>query len=444
MPLLKYADEDKVRRALWMQFMNRAHPANEEVLKKLLALRHRYATILGFSDWASYNAGDKMLDDKQKVARFIDRVAAIARPRMEKEVVELLERKKQDDKKAKQLKSWDRFYYVIKLQKERYGVDSQEVRQYFDYPRVKQGLLDVNQSLFGVSFRKVDAAPVWHPSVEAYDVLEQGKPVARFYLDMHPRDDKYGHAAAFTMLSGVAERQLPSATLVCNFPDPSSGGPALMEHGDVVTFFHEFGHLMHHLLSGRHRWVTLTAFNVEWDFVEVPSQLMEEWAWHPDVVQRFAIHHETNKPIDKELVRKMRRADEFGKGVHVMRQMYLAALSLQYHDRDPKNLDLLGVIQELHERYSPYPYEKGTHFFANFGHLEGYSSTYYTYMWSLVLVKDLFTKFEQAGIMDPATASSLRSQVLAPGAERSADDLVLGFLGRGYSFDAFQNWLERD
>lgn len=444
LPLLKYADQENVRRALWLQSVNRAHPENEPVLKKLLTLRHQYATALGHADWASYNAGDKMLDDKQKVAQFIDRVAAIARPRMARELTDLLARKRQDVKRADTVRSWDRFYYVIKLQKERYGVDSQVVRAYFPYERVKQGVLDVNQALFGITFRKVDDAPVWHESVEAYEVLEAGTPIARFYLDMHPRDGKYGHAGAFSMLSGVAGRQLPSATLVCNFPDPSKGGSALMEHGDVVTFFHELGHLVHHLFSGRHRWVTFSAYNVEWDFVETPSQLIEEWAWSPDVLRRFALHYQTNQPIDEALVRKMRQADEFGKGVDVMRQMFLAALSLHYHNQDPQNLDLLGVIQQLRERYSPYPYEEGTHFFANFGHLEGYSSTYYTYMWSLVLVKDLFARFEQGGIMNADTAAAYRRAVVAPGASQDAVDMVASFLGRPHSFDAFHKWLERN
>jgi thimet oligopeptidase len=305
-------------------------------------------------------------------------------------------------------------------------------------------LLGLNQRLFGITFQKVEGAPVWHDSVDAYDVLDGSEVIARFYLDMHPRDGKYGHAAAFGMYSGAAGLQLPSASLVCNFPDPSDGGPALMEHRDVVTFFHEFGHLMHHLLSGKHRWVTFSAFNVEWDFVETPSQLMEEWAWSPDVLQQFAIHHVTKKPIAAELVRKMRAADEFGKGVHVTRQMYLAALALAYYSQDPAKLDLLGVIEELRGKYSPFPYEKGSHFFANFGHLEGYSSTYYTYMWSLVLVKDVFTKFAQAGMMHTPTAQAYRQAVLSAGASQNATDMVTAFLGRPYAFDAFKSWLERE
>ncbi|MBW2459251.1 MAG: peptidase M3, partial [Deltaproteobacteria bacterium] len=270
------------------------------------------------------------------------------------------------------------------------------------------------------------------------------KVFARFYLDMHPRDGKYGHAAAFQMYAGMSGIQHPSATLVCNFPDPSKGGPALMEHRDVTTFFHEFGHLMHHLLSGRHPWITSSAFNVEWDFVEVPSQMMEEWAWDSGVLQMFAVHHQTGKPIEAELVKKMRAADEFGKGVHVTRQLFLAALSLAYYSRDPAKVVLLDVIKELRGKYSPYPFVEGTHFFANFGHLDGYSSIYYTYMWSLVLEKDLFTKFKTAGLMHLPTAKAYREKVLSPGGSRDAKDMVSSFLGRPYAFNAFQEWLERE
>jgi len=443
-PLLSYADDEKTRKAMFIEQMNRAYPANEANLKKLIELRHEYATILGFPDWASYNAGDKMLDDKKKIAEFIDKVAGIAKPKSDKELVDILARKKKDVPRAKTVQSWDRFYYVGKLQKERFGVDPQAVRAYFSYPKVRDGLLALNQKLFGVTFRKLDDAKVWHPSVDAYEVLEDGKVFARFYLDMHPRDGKYGHAAAFQMHSGVAGRQLPSASLVCNFPDPSEGGGALMEHRDVVTFFHEFGHLVHHLLSGRHPWVTFSAFNVEWDFVEAPSQLMEEWAWDPAVLQLFAVHNETGKPIEAELVKKMRAADEFGKGVHVTRQMFLAALSFAYYSRDPAKLDLLAVLKELRGKYSPYPYAEGSHFFASFGHLDHYSSIYYTYMWSLVLEKDLFTRFTKAGLMDLPTSKAYRDAVLAAGASRDAKDMVTTFLGRPYAFDAFQAWLERE
>jgi len=215
-----------------------------------------------------------------------------------------------------------------------------------------------------------------------------------------------------------------------------------MEHSEVVTFFHEFGHLMHHLLSGDQDWVELSGINCEWDFVEAPSQVNEEWARSYEVLTRFAKHHETGEVIPKELVEKMNRAESFGKGVHVMRQMFYADLSFEYHAQDPSEMDLLEKLKEIQAKYNPYPYEEGTYTFANFGHLEGYSSMYYTYMWSLVIGKDLFTRFEKEGVMNAQTARDYRQAILAPGGARDAAKMVEDFLGRSYSFDAFQAWLQ--
>jgi thimet oligopeptidase len=442
-PLQNYADKEQVRAAAYKKFLERAYPDNVKTLEKLLALRHEYATILGYAHWADYNAEDKMAKDAKTIGDFIDRIADIARPRMERDLEDILARKQKDQPDADTVRVWDRFYYVKKIQAERFGVDSQEVRQYFDYPKVKQGLLEINEKLWGVEFARVEGAPVWHEDVEAYDVMQGPKRLGRIYMDMHPREGKYGHAAMFQVFTGFTATQLPAASMVCNFPQPSDEGPALMEHGDVTTFFHEFGHLMHHLLASGYRYANLSGLNCEWDFVEVPSQLMEEWAWDPVVLRMFAKHHETGEPIPIRLVEKMRAADEFGKGVHVMRQMFYAGLSFAYHNRDPEDLDLLAMLKKTQERYNPYPYEDGTWVYANFGHLEGYSSMYYTYMWSLVLAKDAFTMFQKHGLMDEEIAARYRKYVLEAGGAVDAKLMVENFLGRESTFDAFRKYLEK-
>jgi thimet oligopeptidase len=224
--------------------------------------------------------------------------------------------------------------------------------------------------------------PVWHESVIAYRMLSGDQQVGSFYLDLHPRDGKYSHAAMFPLVSGLVNGAEPQAALVCNFPDPAkSAGPALMQHSDVRTFFHEFGHLIHHLLARSSKWVNQTGISVEWDFVEAPSQLLEEWVWDPAVLSRFAKHIENGQPISADLVAKMRAAEEFGKGTHTMRQLKFAALSYELHARDPKSLELVAVAKDIDKRYSPYPFVPGTYEYASFGHLEGYSSMYDTYQW---------------------------------------------------------------
>lgn len=440
MPVASYAEKEKTRKALYLEYLNRAVPANQENLKRLLALRYEYATLLGYSDWAEYNAKDKMARDKETVATFIDKVADIARPRMKDDVRAMLRRKKRDLPGATAVRAWDRFYYANRIRAEKYGVDAKELRKYFAYTRVLEGILALNERLFGVTFEKVEA-PVWHEEVEAYNVVEDGKTVGRFYLDMHPREGKYTHAAEFGMLPGIPGRQLPSAALVCNFPRPAEGVPALLEHDQVVTVLHELGHLMHQIIAGRHPWVTLTGIACERDFVEVPSQLLEHWGWSFEVLKELAIHHETGETIPEELVAKMNEADKFGQGAQVMRQMFYAGLSYTYHASDPAGMDLDGVVREMQKKYSPYPYEKNTHVYASFGHLEGYSSLYYTYMWSLALSEDLFLRFKNEGIMNPETAADYRKKVLEPGGTVDAMDMVTSFLGREHTFDALAAYL---
>ena len=443
-PVQSYARKESLRRDLYLLFLTRAYPANHKNLKRLLALRHAYARALGYTDWASYNAEDKMVKTKQVIASFIDRIAKLARPRMQADLRAVLKRKRKDNAIAPYVGAWDRFYYVQKIQAERYGVDPAEVRAYFEFHRVKKGILDLAQQLFGVTFRQVHTM-VWHPSVDVFDVYREKKLIARFFLDLHPRPGKFSHAAEFTVLSGVKDRQLPVAALATNFPDPSKSarGPTLMEHGQVSTFFHEFGHLMHQLLSGNKTWVSQSGITCEWDFVEAPSQLLEEWIWDAKVLAPFAKHYKTGKSIPEALVARMRKAKEFGKGMHVMRQMFYAALSLAYHSRDPKRLNLFNVLKRTQRRYNPYPYQRGSTVFANFGHLNGYSSMYYTYMWSLVLAKDLFTRFEKEGLLNTQVAADYRAAVLAPGGTRDAVDLVKTFLGRKHSFEAYKRWLAR-
>jgi thimet oligopeptidase len=444
-PVQKYAQDESLRRELTKKFLSRGYPKNDATFKEILNLRQETASLLGFENWADYNAGDKMVGNAKAIEKFIADITAIAKPRGERDVAELLVRKKKDNAQALAIQTWDRFYYVGKVREEKYGFDAQTVRPYFEFSRVTKGIMDLYGDLFGVKFVRNNERPVWHRSVRAYDLYSGEKKIAEFFLDMHPREGKYKHAAMFPLRTGVQGGELPSASLVCNFPEPSeTGEPALMEHTQVVTYFHEFGHLVHQLLANGSKWANLAGINVEWDFVEAPSQLLEEWAWDPDVLARFAKHIETDEPISKDTVKKMRASSEFGKGAHVMRQIFYTALSYGYHAQDPKNLDLLAYQKEVQEKYMPYPYIEGTHTYAGFGHLNGYSSMYYTYQWSLVIAKDIFTKFKSAGLLDAGVAQQYRESILAPGGARDAADLVKTFLGRDSNLDAYRQWLESE
>lgn len=435
-PVRMFAHDADLRHEMSVAFLTRGHPQNEPLLQEMFALRHELATLVGYADWASYDADVKMIDSGPAIPEFIDQIAAAAAEPMERDLAVLMARYRQDRPDATEIPGSDASYYQEVVRREQYDVDAQQVRRYFDFAQVRQGLLEVTGRLFGLSYLPVPDAPVWHEDVTAYDVVETGstEPFARIYLDLHPREGKYKHAAQFTLTDGVAGRQLPEGVLVCNF---SRG---LMEHDHVVTLFHEFGHLVHHVLGGRGEWARFAGVATEWDFVEAPSQMLEEWAWDADILASFATD-ESGMPIPADLVARMRDADDYGKGIYARVQMFYAAMSYWFHTDRPA--DLTAAMRELQARYSPFPYVEGTHMFASFGHLGGYTSAYYTYMWSLVIAKDLFSAFDPADLFDPEVAGRYRDRVLAPGGAQDAADLVADFLGRPYSFDAFAAWLAR-
>ncbi|MFL6277219.1 MAG: M3 family metallopeptidase [Blastocatellia bacterium] len=442
LPVFSYARSEALRLAMHLEYHNRAYPQNIEVLNRMLHRRNELATLLGFASWADYITADKMAGSARVASNFIDRIIEASRARAEGDYLQLLKRKRQDDPGAEIINAWETSYYAEQVRQTAFDFDSQSVRPYFAYERVKQGVLDVTATLFGVCFERVTGAPVWHELVECWQMYDGDNLVGRFFLDMHPRPNKYNHAAHFGIRTGVANRQIPEAALVCNFPGGIPDDPGLMTHDDVVTFFHEFGHLIHSLLAGRHQWIGIGGISLEQDFIEAPSQMLEEWAWDATTLQTFARHYQTDEPIPAALVRQMKRAKEFGKGLHVRRQMLYAKLSLSVHERDPQQVDTDAMVRNLTEQYMPFPFVEGTHFQTAFGHLDGYSAMYYTYMWSLVIAKDLFSKFDRQAMLAPGVARQYGETILAPGGSRPAAEIVKDFLGRPFNFAAYQAWLD--
>ena len=433
-PLRTFCADAQARRDLTMEFLTVGWPANDALLHELFDLRHELAQLLGYETWADYDAEVKMIKEGGAIPVFIEKIAdaALESGVRDREVV--LARMRADVPDATAIDSADLAYYANLVSKEQLEVDAQLVRTYLDFTKVRAGLLEVTGRLFGLRYEPAADAVVWDEAVAAYDVYraEGDEPLGRIYLDLHPREGKYKHAAQFDLVTGVSGRQLPEGVLVCNF---SRG---LMEHDHVVTLFHEFGHLVHHVLAGQQEWFRFSGVATEWDFVEAPSQMLEEWAWDADILQTFATN-EAGEPIPADLVRRMRRADDFGKGYLARTQMFYAALSYWFHTERPA--DLTARTRELQAQYSLFPYIEGTHFTCAFGHLEGYSSAYYTYMWSLVIAKDLFSAFDRSNMFDAEVAGRYRDRVLAPGGSKDAADLVADFLGRPYTFDAYAAWL---
>ncbi len=445
-PFRKYGEDLQARKALYIEFMNRGYPKNDEVLHKLLRERHEFATTLGYKDWADYDTEKKMIKNGQAAADFVEKITKAAARRARHDYDEILARKRKDHPGAKSVEDWESPLYAEKVSREQYAFDSQAVRPYFEFTQTRDGLLAITAQMYGIEYRAVPDAPRWDPSVDVYDVYASGggEKLGRIFLDLHPRAGKYKHAANFDLVPGVKGVQLPESALVCNFPDPAKG-EALMEHGDVVTMFHEFGHMMHAILGGQQHWAMFSGTATEWDFIEAPSQMFEEWAWDPAVLATFAKHVKTHEAIPAALVKKMRRAHEFGKGADARKQMFYAALSLDLHrEADPDKIDLVSYMKNLQAKYAPFPYVEGGHFYDNFGHLNGYAASYYTYMWSLVIAKDLLTPFKAHGLMDPETDHKYRDDILAKGGTRDAAVLVHDFLGRDYDFKAYEAWLNAE
>lgn len=434
-PVMSYATDEGLRRRLYEANLNRAHPANDELLRKIFADRAELAALLGRPNYATLITEDKMIGSPANAGKFLDDIAAVVEAPARRDLGKMLARLKAIDPAAKTVPAWSTAYLSQLIRKERYAVDPQEVRQYFAYDNVREGILRLTQDLFGVQIRKWDT-PLWAPGVEAYEMLEGGKVIGRFYMDNHPREGKYTHANVIPIRTGLTGRAVPVGILVCNFPagDHKTG---LMEHRDVETFLHEFGHLLHLMFAGRQQWAQQGPFGLEWDFVEAPSQMLENWVWDYETLKRFAVNAK-GEPIPAALVEKMNKARGFTEAFGDARQLGLSAASLAYHLSPPGEADLTGVYRTAYDRYSPIPMPGGVHPQASFGHLTGYSAIYYTYMWSKTISSDLFTRFEREGLRNPATARRYREMVLAPGSSRPAAALVADFLGRPLSLDAYK------
>jgi thimet oligopeptidase len=444
-PPLTFAKSDALRRSLWEAFVSRGYPKNRDVLLDMMQTRYQIAALIGYSSWADYNAADKMMTNGKNIASFIHDLDSTTRPVAQREFAMLLAEKRKTNPEASQLSGYDFFRITELVRRSQYDFDSQTVRPYLPYNQVKKGLMDTAATLFHISFRQELNAPAWDPSVETWDVIENGKAIGRFYLDMHPRKGKYTHAQMAPVLDGIRGRQLPEAILICNLPETTATDPGLMDYGDAVTFFHEFGHLMHHILGGQQQWAGISGITMEADFVEAPSQMLEEWMHSPQVLASFAHHYKTGEPVPADLVARMNRANAFGRANSVALQNALSAISYDTYKDNPQTTDLDAIPLNDFRHYTLFaPIPADAHFYASFGHLAGYSSAYYTYMWDKVIAEDFFQQFDHQNLLAGDAPMRYRRLVLEPGGSMSANDLVKNFLGRPQNTAAFQKWMEEE
>jgi thimet oligopeptidase len=440
-PVMTFARNHELRKRMLTAYNTRAYPENKEVLLALLSTREEIAHTLGFASWANLATADQMIGSAAAVREFIAKLEEVSREGAAREYAMVLAFAKKRQPELAEIDIASRAYWFEQFRRAEFAFDSQEVRPYFPYAQVEAGVLATAAKLFRVEFRPAPQLAKWDAEVSAFEVYDHGRLAGKFYLDMHPREGKDKWFSASPIVVGARGRALPEAALVCNFPKTTESDPGLLQYSDVVTFFHEFGHLMHAILGGQTEWAGQSGFATEGDFIEVPSQMLEEFFRDAALLQSFAKHWQTGEVLPAATIARMNRASAFGRADWVRSQLFYTTLSLEVHDRPAAELDLDAQMKEIYTRMQPYTWLDGNRMYASFTHLTGYSSNYYTYAYDKVIALDCFKQFDAADLLGEAKALHYRREILEPGGSKSGRELVLNFLGREQQFSAFADWI---
>ncbi|KAJ2592927.1 metalloendopeptidase [Coemansia sp. RSA 1722] len=447
-PVLEYAKRETTRYRIWFTNKTRC-PKNIKLLQEAVELRRKCAKLLGYKNHAEFKLKDKMAKMPEAVMEFEHNLLEKLQSLADKEMEELETLKKADKEAVGEVyngfNDWDFSYYNNVIKQNKHNIDMEELKQYFSLNSVLAGILGTYENMLGLRFVRVENTPVWHPDVQMYEVwnAEVNTFAGHFYLDLHPRDNKFSHAAAwplrkrFVMPDGSFE--YPVSALVTNFPKPTSSAPALLTHDDVVTLMHELGHVFHNICA-KAKWSRFSGTSVERDFVEAPSQMLENWAWDPSVLQKFAVHYKTGEPISKELTSKLVAAKNVNSGMNNLRQIFFGLYDMQIYSTD-EDLDVNKLYNDMLEKISRRKIgDKDTVWpVATFGHIiSGYDAGYYGYLWAEVFSADMFeTRFAKEGLDNKQTGKDYRNEILLPGGSRDAALSLERFLGRKPQSDAF-------
>jgi Zn-dependent oligopeptidase len=440
MEVSDHAVSDATRKLMFYRYNNRAYPQNITVLDSLLYYRQRYAKKLGYKSYAAYALTDKMAANPQNVWNFENNLIQKLTPQVKSDIASIRSLKHQmHPELPDSIFAWDVRYYKNVLLDTKYQLNTEALKEYFEMNETINGLFDVYHRILGITVKEITGRPTWYNKVKTFEMYVGAKKVGNFYFDLYPRQDKYTHFACFPISQAnvsAGRNILPAAALICNFPEGINGDPTLLSHDDVITFFHEFGHLVHFLVVRSD--LASQPYTIKPDFVEAPSQFLENFCWDYNVLKIFAKDYKTGAVLPDTLFKKLKATQHVLDGNAYMQQLYYGSIDFTFEDKydSIRGKDLVSVAKNLfHMTQIPFP--DGTHMIASFGHLNSYGANYYGYLWSRVFAQDIFSVFEKNGVMDPKTGERYRKEILEVAASEEEMDMLQHFLGRAPNSDAF-------
>ena len=444
-PFMSSAKSEKARKALQEKFARRGGKENVKLLEDTVELRRKQAALLGFKRYPDYVLPVRMAKNYETLEAFLKNLQKEVTPLAQADIQAYLKLKEETTgQKADEMTAWDLPYWSNQYKKKYYQVDDDRIKEYFPTDKVISGMFEVFGNLFGVTFTKADL-PTWHPDVIVYQIKDKktGELISNFYLDLFPRDGKYTHAATWSFVDRFelpdGQMQTPSVVIAANFTPAGNGVPSLLEHSEVETLFHEFGHVLQ-MSMATSKYATLTGDNVAWDYIEAHSQLLENWAWQPQVLKKISAHYKTGEALPDELISSLVKSKNVGVAAAFLRQNFLGQYDLALHSAD-KRVDSTKLYSQMMKDISGIPMTKGTYPQASFGHImsltDPYDVGYYVYAWSLVIAQDIFSRFEAEGLFNAELGAKLREYIYTPGTVYDENEMVEKFLGRPYNDKAF-------
>lgn len=444
-PFMSSAKSEKARKALQEKFARRGGKENVKLLEDTVELRRKQAALLGFKRYPDYVLPVRMAKNYETLEAFLKNLQKEVTPLAQDEMKAYLKLQEETTgQQADEMTAWNLPYWSNQYKKKYYQVDDDKIKEYFPADKVISGMFEVFGSLFGITFTQADL-PVWHPEVVVYQIKDKktGELISNFYLDLFPRDGKYTHAATWSFVDRFelpdGQMQTPSVVIAANFTPAGNGMPSLLEHSEVETLFHEFGHVLQ-MSMATSKYATLTGDNVAWDYIEAHSQLLENWAWQPQVLKKISAHYKTGETLPDGLISSLVKSKNVGVAVAFLRQNFLGQYDLALHTA-AKRVDSTNLYAQMMHNISGIPMTKGTYPQASFGHImsltDPYDVGYYVYAWSLVIAQDIFSRFEDEGLFNAELGAKLRKYIYTPGTVYDENEMVEKFLGRPYNDKAF-------